>query len=84
MANVVILGAGVMGTAMSVPLTDNGHAVRLVGTHLDSEIIEEIRESRRHPKLGIRVADTVQPFTLDYACRGNPHLDIDVTRRTNA
>ena len=39
MAIVTILGAGRMGTAVTWPLRDNGHEVRLVGTHLDAEII---------------------------------------------
>jgi glycerol-3-phosphate dehydrogenase (NAD(P)+) len=63
MATIVILGAGLMGTAFSTPLADNGHTVRLVGTHLDSNIIEEIHESRLHPKLGTRVAEGVTPLT---------------------
>jgi glycerol-3-phosphate dehydrogenase (NAD(P)+) len=65
MAKILILGAGVMGTAISVPLTDNGHTVHLVGTHLDGDIIEEIHDSRFHPKLRVRVADTVKPYTYD-------------------
>ena len=65
MAKVVILGAGLMGTAISVPFADNGHGVRLVGTHLDGDIIEEIHESRRHPRLRTRVADSVLPYTHD-------------------
>ena len=28
-----------------------GHTVELVGTHLDSDIIEELHQSRHHPKL---------------------------------
>jgi glycerol-3-phosphate dehydrogenase (NAD(P)+) len=63
MANVVILGAGVMGTAMSVPLCDNGHTVQLVGTHLDGDIIARIQENRIHPKLKVRVPDNVRPHT---------------------
>lgn len=63
MANVVILGAGLMGTAISTPLADNGHQVHLVGTHLDSDIIEEIHQNRRHPKLGVIVHENVIPFT---------------------
>ena len=46
MANIVILGAGVMGSAFSTPLIDNNHTVSLVGTHLDSDIIEEVHDSR--------------------------------------
>ena len=40
MAVIAVVGAGVMGTALTWPLADNGHQVRLVGTHLDEEIIE--------------------------------------------
>ncbi|MEM4644077.1 MAG: 2-dehydropantoate 2-reductase N-terminal domain-containing protein [Candidatus Methanomethylicaceae archaeon] len=64
MANVVILGAGVMGTAFSFPLADRGYDVRLVGTHLDGDIIEEIQESGIHPKLHSRVPDKVIPYTI--------------------
>jgi len=65
MAKIVVLGAGVMGSAFTVPLADNGHAVNLVGTHLDGDIIEEIHESHIHPRLGSRLSDTVQPYTWD-------------------
>jgi len=65
MARIVILGAGVMGSAFSVPLTDNGHSVRLVGTHLDGDIIEEIHESRVHPRLRSRLSHAVEPYTYD-------------------
>lgn len=65
MARIVILGAGVMGSAFSVPLTDNGHSVRLVGTHLDGDIIEEIHESRVHPRLRSRLSTEVEPYTYD-------------------
>ncbi len=65
MAKVVILGAGVMGSAFSIPLTDNGHEVALVGTHLDGDIIEEVHESRVHPRLKSRLDDTVMPYTWD-------------------
>jgi glycerol-3-phosphate dehydrogenase (NAD(P)+) len=65
MANVVILGAGLMGSAFSTPLADNGHSVRLVGTHLDGDIIEEVHESGVHPKLRVRLPDAVRPYTYD-------------------
>lgn len=65
MANVVILGAGLMGSAFSTPLADNGHQVRLVGTHLDGDIIEEIHDSRTHPRLRVRLPDAVTPYTYD-------------------
>lgn len=65
MSKIVILGAGVMGTAISMPLADNGHDVRLVGTHLDGDIIEEIHQNGTHPRLGSRVAESVRPYTYD-------------------
>ncbi|MEZ4866378.1 MAG: glycerol-3-phosphate dehydrogenase [Caldilineaceae bacterium] len=65
MAKVVILGAGVMGSAFSTPLADNGHSVHLVGTFLDGDIIEEVQESRRHPRLGVTLPATVIPYTYD-------------------
>ena len=51
MAKILILGAGVMGSAFSYPPADLGHEVFLVGTHLDEEIIIELKASRIHPKL---------------------------------
>ena len=48
MAVITIIGAGMMGSAMSRPARDNGHTVRLVGTPLDREIIAELRKSNRH------------------------------------
>lgn len=51
MAIVAIVGAGLMGTATAYPLADNGHTVRLVGTHLDREIIDRCRQQHFHPRL---------------------------------
>lgn len=50
MATVTIIGAGMMGSALAFPARENGHEVRLVGTHLDREIIEECKKSDKHPK----------------------------------
>jgi glycerol-3-phosphate dehydrogenase (NAD(P)+) len=65
MANVVILGAGVMGSAMAIPLADNGHDVRLVGTHLDREIVDAIRSTRIHPRLGRELPSVVRAHHLE-------------------
>lgn len=73
MAKIVVLGAGVMGSAFTIPLAENGHNVHLVGTHLDGDIIEEIHQNHTHPRLKSRLVDTVQPYTwdrLDEALRG--------------
>ena len=65
MAKITILGAGVMGSAFSVPLADNGHEIKLVGTHLDEEIVEQIHQDRIHPRLGVALPNSVQPLTYD-------------------
>ena len=50
MAVVTIIGAGMMGSALAFPARENGHEVRLVGTHLDREIIDECKKSNKHLK----------------------------------
>lgn len=49
MAVITIVGAGMMGSALAFPARENGHDVRLVGTHLDRDIIETSRKTGRHP-----------------------------------
>ncbi len=67
MTQVAILGSGVMGSALAVPLADNGHDVRLVGTHLDREIIDSIKASRVHPGLDAELPASVAPHQLEEA-----------------
>jgi glycerol-3-phosphate dehydrogenase (NAD(P)+) len=67
MASVVILGSGIMGSALAVPLTDNGHDVRLVGTHLDRDIVESVKASGVHPGLGVQLPASVRAHQLEEA-----------------
>ena len=62
MAHVAILGAGFMGSALTVPATDNGHTVALWGTHLDGHLVEAVQRGRAHPKLGLRLPRAVRAF----------------------
>ncbi len=50
MAVVTIIGSGMMGSALAFPARENGNEVRLVGTHLDREIIDACIKTNRHPK----------------------------------
>ena len=63
MGRVTILGAGFMGSALTIPASDNGHRVSLWGTHLDGHLIAALREGRPHPKLGMALPPTVKTFT---------------------
>src|SRR5215217_1902455 len=67
MTTVSVLGAGVMATALTFPLVDNGHDVRLVGTHLDRGIIDSIRATGVHPNLDLKVPETVRAYQLEEA-----------------
>ena len=51
MSVVTVIGSGQMGSAMSFPVRDNGHEMRLVGTPLDREIIDRLRTDDFHPNL---------------------------------
>ena len=48
MATVTIIGAGMMGSALAFPARENGHEVRIVGTHLDREIIDNCKKENKH------------------------------------
>lgn len=65
MAIITILGAGMMGSALAVPLVDAGHEVRLVGTHLDGALIEGLRRHRVHPTLRAPLPSEIQVFTIE-------------------
>lgn len=50
MKTITIVGAGMMGSALAFPARENGNEVRIVGTHLDREIIDNARKTNRHLK----------------------------------
>ena len=41
MKKIIIIGAGAMGSAFSVPCIENKNNVTLVGTHLEDNLIEK-------------------------------------------
>lgn len=65
MARIVVLGAGLAGSAFCVPLADQGHEVFLVGTHVDREIIDALASSGAHPRLGVGLPAAVRPLPHD-------------------
>jgi glycerol-3-phosphate dehydrogenase (NAD(P)+) len=67
MTRVAVLGSGVMASALAVPLADNGHDVRLVGTHLDREIIDSIKQRHVHPGLDGELPASVAAYRLEEA-----------------
>lgn len=59
MSNILILGAGSMGTAFSFPCSDNNHSVTVIGTHLEDNFIEKINNEKTHPVLGCKIPENV-------------------------
>ena len=76
MARIAVLGAGVMGTALTYPLADNGHDVRLIGTHLDQAIIAACRARGVHPRLSAALPPTLRCFTVDELAEALVGVDV--------
>ena len=52
MKKILIIGAGAMGSAFTVPCVDNNNEVTLVGTHIENELIRSIKKNKNyHPSL---------------------------------
>ena len=47
---ITIIGSGMMGSALAFPAFENGNEVRLVGTPLDKDIIDNCKSKGQHLK----------------------------------
>ena len=65
MSVITIVGAGMMGSAMAIPASDNGHTVRLVGTPLDREIIERAKKDGYHITLKRQLPKGVSCYQIE-------------------
>lgn len=65
MAIIAIIGAGMMGSALAFPARENGNEVRLVGTHLDREIISESQKTGKHPKFDTAFPEGVKYYQIE-------------------
>ena len=65
MANILIIGAGSMGTAFSFPCSDNSHSVTIVGTHLENDFIDQINLKKSHPGLELNIQKNVKFLKLE-------------------
>jgi glycerol-3-phosphate dehydrogenase (NAD(P)+) len=76
MSSVAMLGAGIMASALTVPLAENGHEIALVGTHLDGEIVARVRADGVHPGLDLELPRAVRAFPLEEASEAFADADI--------
>ena len=65
MKTITIIGAGMMGSALAFPARENGNTVRIVGTHLDREIIDACRATGRHPKFTKDFPDGIVYYQIE-------------------
>jgi len=65
MSNILILGAGSIGTAFSFPCSDNKHEVVIIGTHLENEFIDKINSQKKHPVLNCHIPKNVKFFKIE-------------------
>ena len=62
MSKIVILGAGAMGTAFAYPCLDNNHEISIVGTHLENEFIDKIKQDFFHSGLNLKISTKINFF----------------------
>lgn len=65
MSTVTLIGSGQMASALTFPLYENGHEVRLVGSPLDNEIIDRLREDNYHFNLLRTLHDGIHYYKVD-------------------
>ena len=51
MSKIIIIGAGAMGSAFSLPCLDNNHDTSIVGTHLENEFIDNLKKNKIHTQV---------------------------------
>ena len=83
MPRIAILGAGFMGSALTVPATDNGHTVALWGTHLDDHLIAAVRAGAKHPKLGLVLPARVTAYDSTELPRALAGADLVISAVTS-
>ena len=61
MSKIVIIGAGAMGSAFSLPCLDNNHDINIVGTHLENDFIDQLdRNNNLHPGLNTKIPKEIK------------------------
>ncbi|MDO5426721.1 MAG: glycerol-3-phosphate dehydrogenase [Coriobacteriia bacterium] len=65
MSVVTLIGSGQMASALTFPLFENGHEVRLVGSPLDDEVIDRLREDNYHVNLRRTLHDGINYYKND-------------------
>lgn len=65
MANITVIGAGMMGSGIAVPAAASGNKIRIVGTPLDREIIAHARKTGEHLTLKRPLPAGIEFFDIE-------------------
>ena len=66
MSKIVIIGAGAMGSAFAFPCLDNNHDINIVGTHLENEFIDSLKNNNNfHPGLNLSMPEGIKIFKFE-------------------
>ena len=61
MKKIIIIGAGAMGSAFTIPCIDNNNNVTLIGTHLEDDLIKQIKFNKNiHPILKVKLPENLK------------------------
>ena len=55
--NIIVIGAGTWGTALSIVLNDNGHKVTL--WHYKKDFLNQLESNKIHPKLNCSISSSI-------------------------
>lgn len=62
MGKTLVIGAGVMGSAVAIYLANNGQDVNLWGTQWDDDFIREMKEEGTNSSLGVKAPENMSYF----------------------
>jgi glycerol-3-phosphate dehydrogenase (NAD(P)+) len=66
MSKIVIIGAGAMGSAFALPCLDNSHDTNIIGTHLENEFIDNLKNNDNlHPGLNTKIPKGIKIYKFD-------------------
>lgn len=65
MSNITVIGAGMMGSAISIPAALNGHRVKIVGTPLDRDIIAHAKNTGEHLTMKRKLPDGIEYYNYE-------------------
>ena len=66
MSKIIVIGAGAMGSAFAVPCLDNNHDINIVGTHLENNLIDDLKKNGNiHVGLKTKIPNDIKIFKFE-------------------